>query len=493
MNKDEYHSLIQQLPDIIYKINEKGHFTFLNDSIATLGYTPQDLLGKHFSTIVHKDYIDLVSREKVLPKYRNKKIEENESPPLFDERRTEKRRTENLEIQLVHKQEKKKKGPVGSIFTIVNSEGLWKTDDKKSKRKFLGTIGIIRNITSMKIRDNKVKYLHTLIEVVKKIQNVCSQENNFLKIRQSLCEILIQSKLYMGVQVAVVDEKINRIIPLDYNNVSLHRKWSISPEGVGDAPLCIREVLASKHKGLSVWKGKTCEKCEYCGHKNGHKVITLKIPYQNKIIGILLILIESTKSVYEEEITLLEETASCVASVYSKIKADILLKAREQQYRHLVENLNEGIWVIDKVYNTTFINTKMATMLQYTREELIGKPILKFINRKDKRNFWIYLKQCIMGIRKQYDCRFNCKGGKQIFALIAGSVVVEEHGIYNGLILGIVNISKRKQIERSLVKKNKMLNRFNNIAVHRELKMIELKKEINTLLARLESESKNRV
>ena len=86
MKNEEYHSLIQQLPDIIYKINKNGYFTFLNNSISILGYNPQDLVGKHFSTILHKDYIDRVSRDKVLPKYKKKKTGDLNAPKLFDER-----------------------------------------------------------------------------------------------------------------------------------------------------------------------------------------------------------------------------------------------------------------------------------------------------------------------------------------------------------------------------------------------------------------------
>lgn len=494
MDNEEYHALIQQLPDIIYKINIDGYFTFLNNSISMLGYKPRELLGKHFSTIVHKDYIDKVSRDKVLPKYKDKITGDHNSPKLFDERRKGKRGTVNLEIQLLHKQKKKRLESRGIFYTIVNSEGLWITNNHQGEKKFVGSIGIIRNITDMKRREEKLVYLNTLLKAIKKAHYLFNRENNFIKTGQSLCEILMQTKLYIDIHFAYLQEKTNMIIPLESYDHSFVMKWAISLEGEGHAPQCIREVLRSKQTISTVRQGSLCKKCKYCGHEMKHNTIVLKISHQNTINGILLICIEDTRPVYEEEKALLEEIAESYSFAYGKFKSDALLKESEEQYRHLVENINEGIWVIDKIYNTTFVNSKMAEMLLYKREELIGKPILDYIHDKDKRNFWIYLKQCIMGVRKQYDCQFNCKvGGRTVYALIAASSIVDEEGIYNGLVLGIVDITRRKQIEKSLVKKNRMLNRFNNIAVQREIKMIELKKEINSLLESIKKEPKYRV
>ena len=52
------------------------------------------------------------------------------------------------------------------------------------------------------------------------------------------------------------------------------------------------------------------------------------------------------------------------------------------------------------------------------------------------------------------------------------------------------DISERKRAENELKKKNEELELFNRLTVGRELKMIELKKEINALLLQLGKESK---
>lgn len=55
------------------------------------------------------------------------------------------------------------------------------------------------------------------------------------------------------------------------------------------------------------------------------------------------------------------------------------------------------------------------------------------------------------------------------------------------------NISERKLAEQTLIEKSNELERFNNLMVNRELKMIELKKEVNDLLIKSEQNQKYKI
>jgi PAS domain S-box-containing protein len=55
--QNQYFNLVQSATDIIYEADELGHFTFVNDVIKnSLGYTQDELLGQHFTTLVRPDY-----------------------------------------------------------------------------------------------------------------------------------------------------------------------------------------------------------------------------------------------------------------------------------------------------------------------------------------------------------------------------------------------------------------------------------------------------
>lgn len=50
----------------------------------------------------------------------------------------------------------------------------------------------------------------------------------------------------------------------------------------------------------------------------------------------------------------------------------------EKRYRRIVEMPNEGIWTLDALGCTTFVNRQFAYMLGYEPKEMAGKKVLDF-------------------------------------------------------------------------------------------------------------------
>lgn len=169
-SENRFKFLVQNVPDIIYKLDPEGRFTFVNDSIRKLGYEPEELIGKHFSDIIYKEDIDLVSREKVLPKLKGMIIGDEKSPRFFDERRKKDRFNAPLDVRIIAKEGRFMHPgimePIGSdiIYTDVNSFGMHEAQPEADvlqfqgtlgvilykKKGFVGTTGVIRDITERK-------------------------------------------------------------------------------------------------------------------------------------------------------------------------------------------------------------------------------------------------------------------------------------------------------------------------------------------------------
>lgn len=149
-----FRSLVETVPDLIYRIDPDGNFIFVNQSIRKLGYTQEELVGKHFSYLIAPHQVDRISRNKVLPKIVGQTIAP--APKLFDERRTGDRRTVGLEVLIKYKQSEDilighlESLTEGYIDMEINSTGMYQIGGHSENAVFIGTVGVIRDITLRK-------------------------------------------------------------------------------------------------------------------------------------------------------------------------------------------------------------------------------------------------------------------------------------------------------------------------------------------------------
>ncbi len=152
-----YKTLVDTLPGIVYALDEKGHFAYLSSTITNvLGYSPDDLIGLHFSNIVHPDDIPAVSRDYILPKFTGIATGNERAPKLFDERRAPQRRTTGLRMRLLAK--KSRNGFKKSISCNVNSSGQHLINDS---HRFLGTVGILFDFSTEEVAASALEKRNT--------------------------------------------------------------------------------------------------------------------------------------------------------------------------------------------------------------------------------------------------------------------------------------------------------------------------------------------
>ena len=159
---ERYEDLLQAIPDIVYRLDVEGNFTFVNEAIESLGYAPDELIGSHFSRLLEEGEIERVSRKQVLPKFRGKTTGEERAPGLFDERRGRTRKTKGMEIKLRPKVEghspSRLKG-MAIAYGEVSATGYYR--EERRRRVFTGTVGIIRDVTWRK-RGEELLHLTSL-------------------------------------------------------------------------------------------------------------------------------------------------------------------------------------------------------------------------------------------------------------------------------------------------------------------------------------------
>lgn len=161
-------------------------------------------------------------------------------------------------------------------------------------------------------------------------------------------------------------------------------------------------------------------------------------------------------------------------------RLNVALRESEQKYRTLITSLNEGVWAFDRNGTTTYVNEKIAKMLGYRVEEMIGKDFFSFVDDHCAETAKAVFQKRISGIHETSEIKFLCKSGTGIFALLETGPLYNDKGEYEGAIAGIINITDRKRMEDALAEANKKLNIMNSITRH------DILNELSILFLRLE-------
>lgn len=130
--------------------------------------------------------------------------------------------------------------------------------------------------------------------------------------------------------------------------------------------------------------------------------------------------------------------------------AEDALHASEQKYRTLVDNLYEGIWLIDDAEKTTFVNARMAELLGYASDEMLGRTLSTFVDPQYVNAARDHLHWTESGARAAYELEFRRKDGEAMWARVSTAPLLDAHGQYRGALAGVVDITERKHAEEAL-------------------------------------------
>ena len=177
--------IVNHSPDLVYVLDANGCFTFVNDRAEDLlGYRREDLLGRHFSLLIH---------DEDLPQARY----------VFCERRTGKRATRDVELRL----KVNSSAPAVRFFETyvlpisLHSAGIYNPSGTGGLGEFLGTYGCARDITDRKRNEELLNY--------QAYHDLLTSLPNLILFQDRLRQALAQSKRY-GHQLAVMYLDLDR-------------------------------------------------------------------------------------------------------------------------------------------------------------------------------------------------------------------------------------------------------------------------------------------
>ncbi len=165
-----YKLLVETANDIIYKVDVEGYCTYVNEvGERVTGYTKEEILGAHFSILVHDEHKESVSN-------------------FYKEHFRELKENSYLEFPVV-----KKDGT--EIWVGQNVSTIYDPDFPK---RIIGFQGVVRDISEQKKRDERIETQRLLLErqnkEIKNVQKLLEYTNgNLVSTNQNL-EKLVEER-----------------------------------------------------------------------------------------------------------------------------------------------------------------------------------------------------------------------------------------------------------------------------------------------------------
>ncbi len=131
-------------------------------------------------------------------------------------------------------------------------------------------------------------------------------------------------------------------------------------------------------------------------------------------------------------------------------QAENALRESEQFYRRIVETANIGIWIINPANDVTFANPKMAQLLGYRVEEIVGRPLTMFMDADREIQTPSASDEASHrsgSVKAMRDFQLRRRDGATVWANLSTSPLFDREERYTGVLGMVTDITERRPVE----------------------------------------------
>ncbi|MEA2634672.1 MAG: hypothetical protein QOH92_1439 [Chloroflexota bacterium] len=132
-------------------------------------------------------------------------------------------------------------------------------------------------------------------------------------------------------------------------------------------------------------------------------------------------------------------------------RQEAALLAKETSYQKLVETAHEGIWMVDVEDRTTFVNQRMADLLGFTVQEMLGRsPSEFYFSEAGRQERDEHRKRSLGGMKESRDVVYRRRDGEALWAVVATTPVLGDGERLEGVLAMVTDITARVKAEENL-------------------------------------------
>jgi PAS domain S-box-containing protein len=125
------------------------------------------------------------------------------------------------------------------------------------------------------------------------------------------------------------------------------------------------------------------------------------------------------------------------------------IKASEERYQTIVEIAREGIFIADGEARVTFANSRLASMLGYRLDEIMGRPLLDLMGEGSKTVVKEQLSRRRKDYSDVYELSFRSRDGTYLVGLVSAAPLLVDD-TFLGSVGIVTDVTRMKEVESEL-------------------------------------------
>lgn len=182
--------------------------------------------------------------------------------------------------------------------------------------------------------------------------------------------------------------------------------------------------------------------------------ILVPLNVRGEIIGIMVG--DNSKNhdfVHKTDKNFLKSFANHIAMALDNANLYKQLRESEERYREIVENVNEGIWVLDKKGNIQFANRRLIDMLGHAK--LAGMNISQLVKKDAEELLLKSIRDNLKGKLSKREMQLETATGDYKTVLLS-SVPIKHENLVSGCLAIVTDLTEKKNLEKNLLQTQKL-------------------------------------
>ncbi|MBE8990004.1 PAS domain S-box protein [Nostoc sp. LEGE 12450] len=416
----DFKKIVENSNNLIFALTIEGIFSYVSPNwTEILGHDVEEVIGKSFAPFIHPDDLPICA-------------------DYFERVLTTGQKQDAIEYRIKHK----------------NGTWQWHTSNssaiKDANGNFLYFVGICHDTSDYKHAQEELAQRSRLANFRADVDAALAQSQTLESMMRRCTEALVEHINAAFARIWILNKEENVLELKASSGMYTHLDGPHRRVPVGQFKIGLIAQEGKPHLTNSVLTDPRVSNQEWAKREGMVAFAGYPLIIEGETVGVIAMF--SCQIMTESVFNALEFAAQEIAIGIKRKQAEIALTESESRFRHLVETTNDGVWELDQEGVYTYVSQKIADILGYEPEEVLGKtpfelmPLVEATRVQKIFQVLINSKQPLIN----FENKTLHKNGQLLVLETNGVPFFDASGNYLGYRGVYQDITERKQAEEAM-------------------------------------------